>query len=69
MYIRTHLREGPLIRVKMNKMKTVEIYFFLFNDLLLVARSKAEKVFKLKERAVLSQCWISDSPIDSEKSK
>ncbi|XP_004363962.2 hypothetical protein CAOG_03123, partial [Capsaspora owczarzaki ATCC 30864] len=63
---RTYQREGTLLVEKVQSLKTVERYFFLFNDLLLVARVKGP-TFKLKERAVLSQCWLADSVLDATK--
>uniref|UniRef100_A0A0N5AVZ4 Rho-GAP domain-containing protein n=1 Tax=Syphacia muris TaxID=451379 RepID=A0A0N5AVZ4_9BILA len=58
---RSYLKEGEVQLTALNSLLTQSRYLFLFSDLLLVAKQKAENSYKLKEKVRLDRLWIASN--------
>ncbi|VDN01884.1 unnamed protein product [Thelazia callipaeda] len=55
---RSYIKEGAVQLTALDSLLTSSRYFFLFSDLLLVAKQKAANSYKLKEKVRLDRIWL-----------
>ncbi|KAL3998655.1 RhoGAP domain family protein [Acanthocheilonema viteae] len=55
---RAYIKEGAVQLTALDSLLTSSRYFFLFSDLLLIAKQKAANSYKLKEKIRLDRIWL-----------
>ncbi|CAG9535372.1 unnamed protein product [Cercopithifilaria johnstoni] len=55
---RAYIKEGAVQLTALDSLLTSSRYFFLFSDLLLIAKQKATNSYKLKEKIRLDRIWL-----------
>ncbi|KAI6203223.1 hypothetical protein M3Y94_00531700 [Aphelenchoides besseyi] len=58
---RRYMKEGSTQLTSLTTLLTHHRYFFLFNDVLLISKQKAENSYKLKEKVPLHKLWLASN--------